>query len=176
MWVEMAQDGSLSAFGNLARRYRPGLVALCSQFVTREDAEDIAQESLLVAYRALPGLEDASRFRAWLGTIARNLALRKRRQNVASVPVDDLILAYVPEIVHQLAMNSEAASIRCKIAELPPEIKASMELYYVHEWTVSAVAEFLTLPTTTIKWRLHTGRRLVRQRFGADIEDSYNEK
>ena len=68
--------GNLDAFEELVLRYRPAVVRLARTIVGAEQAEDVAQDSLLLAFKALPTIEDPGRFAAWLSAITRNRALR----------------------------------------------------------------------------------------------------
>ncbi len=52
------------------------MVRLARTIVGDDDAEDVAQESLLLAFKALPGIEEPSKFAAWLSAITRHRALR----------------------------------------------------------------------------------------------------
>jgi RNA polymerase sigma-70 factor (ECF subfamily) len=68
--------GNLEAFEQLVVRYRPAVVRLARSVVGADYAEDVAQESLLLAFKALPGIEEPRRFAAWLSAITRHRALR----------------------------------------------------------------------------------------------------
>ena len=72
--------GAMPAFDELARRYRPALT-LCARAVvgSRAIADDIVQDTLLLAFRHLPGLETPAAFPGWVRSICRNRALRVSR-------------------------------------------------------------------------------------------------
>src|SRR5215510_4770692 len=74
--VVAAIVGDLAAFDELVLRYRPAVVRLAQSIVGREYGEDIAQDALLLAFKALPSIEDPRKFAAWLSAIARHRALR----------------------------------------------------------------------------------------------------
>ena len=83
-----ARAGSLASFDELARRVQGPLVAfLGRRFPSRRDAEDVAQEALVRAWRALPSYRDGMRVRTWLLTIAYRLAVSRGRREVATVAV-----------------------------------------------------------------------------------------
>lgn len=165
--------GSLEAFDELVRRFRGAVRIIAQQETgTREAAEDVAQEAFVLAFRALPQLEDLSRFPAWLCAITRRRARRIAQQERRSEPceptkLDQLVLACSRELaahpVEALARQSECAEIRASLDRLPADYRAAMQLYYCEEWPVRRIADFLQLPTTTVKWRLHHGRNLLRR-------------
>src|SRR5215218_8413718 len=68
--------GNLEAFEHLVVRYRPAVVRLARTIVGADDAEDVAQESLLLAFKALPSIEEPRKFAAWLSAITRHRATR----------------------------------------------------------------------------------------------------
>src|ERR671927_1899794 len=75
--------GNLEAFEELVMRYRPAVVRLARTIVGADHAEDVAQDSLLLAFKALPGIEEPRKFAAWLSAITRHRALRFSRQESA---------------------------------------------------------------------------------------------
>src|SRR5512139_1317665 len=68
--------GDLAAFDRLVLRYRPAVIRTAQMIVPRDDVEDVAQEALLLAFKALPSLEEPGKFPAWLHAITRRCAFR----------------------------------------------------------------------------------------------------
>src|SRR5262249_36629512 len=91
--------GNLDAFGELAGRYRSAVVRTAQSIVGRDDAEDVAQDALLLAFKALPSIEEPSKFAAWLSAITRHRALRfsKREQHhkTGRIELDEFLLEQV---------------------------------------------------------------------------------
>src|SRR3982750_1096368 len=85
--------GDLGAFDELASRYRAAVVRTAQSIVGRTDAEDVAQDALLLAFKALPAVENPAKFAAWLSAITRHRALRWNRRERAEhgerVELDD---------------------------------------------------------------------------------------
>lgn len=78
--VALARDGDMDAFAELVRRYERTVIHFCLRMVgSREDAEDIAQESFIRVYRYLPKLTPSAKFTTLLLGIARNLTLNHLR-------------------------------------------------------------------------------------------------
>jgi RNA polymerase sigma-70 factor (ECF subfamily) len=172
--VAAAQVGDLKAFDRLAQRYRPAAVVVASQVLgSREAAEDAAQDALLAAYKALPQLEDRSRFASWLGMIVRNRARRIGRGSREMLDLDRLILAHAPSIVIPHEQRELSNVVRCAVQELPPDLRVVVQLYYLEDWSTDQVARFLSLPLTTVKWRLHHARRTLRPRLAESLEGYY---
>ncbi len=161
------------AFDELVHRYRPA-AKLTAQGIlgSRELADDAVQEAFIAAYKSLPQLEDAARFGSWVFAIVRNRSLRiQAGERRTQLPIDELISAHIPSIHEQIEDRSDVAEVRCAIKRLPRESQDVVELYYLNEWSVAAIAEYLGLPKTTVKWRLHTSRRQLRTLLSEQIEE-----
>src|SRR5262245_6444660 len=90
--------GDLGAFDELVRRFRGAVIAVAEGVLgSREAALDVAQEAFLLAFKALPQLDDAARFPAWLCAITRNRARRvassRRSEPAPPSEIDRLLLA-----------------------------------------------------------------------------------
>src|SRR5713101_8740196 len=77
--------GDLDAFDELASRYRAAVVRTAQAIVGREDAEDVAQDALLLAFKALPSIEEPRKFAAWLSAITRHRAFRFNKRERAQL-------------------------------------------------------------------------------------------
>ena len=166
--VRLAVVGVTDAFGELARRYRPAIVALAERYVGRNSAaEDIAQDSLLLAYRSLESLRNASRFAAWLHAITRRRATRTLRGEKRVTPHGDM----EPMLVdHSVARPVGAEVVRAEgyralmkaMDSLPDELQTPLRLHYWSEMPQQRIAAFLDIPLTTVKWRLRVGKQKLR--------------
>src|SRR6266853_1906263 len=91
--------GDLDAFDELASRYRAAVVRTAQAIVGREDAEDVAQDALLLAFKALPSIEEPPKFAAWLSAITRHRALRFNKRESAHkqgrIEFDELLLEQI---------------------------------------------------------------------------------
>ena len=166
--VEMAQRGSLEAYDELVNRFRPAVLLVARQILASpEAAQDVAQEAFLLAFRSLSQLQDPARFAGWLYTITRHRAQRvAARQNqcqtIAMSNPETLCLATADEHSSPLALVLQAErqeAIRALLATLSPECRIVLQLFYYEQWSAVRIAAFLSLPLTTIKWRLRYGRQ-----------------
>lgn len=158
--------GDLEAFGELARRYRRASVRIAASIAGPEAAEDIAQDALLLAFKALPDLDEPDRFAAWLSAITRNRALRwiRRENRAVHVEFDDELLTRMERIAAEDARDRAVASeLRDGLAELPESCRLIMRLRWLDEMPMQQIAAFTGLPLSTVKWRLHEGKKRMRE-------------
>ncbi|HEY0868698.1 MAG TPA: sigma-70 family RNA polymerase sigma factor [Fimbriimonas sp.] len=174
--VQAAQRGDIRAFDALVRRYRSAAVTIARQFLSGEMAEDAAQDALISAFRSLKGLDDPARFKAWLGAIVRNRAIRmaRDRSRTDTMPMhelDRLVLSGAPSLSTHLAEPRD--EIHRVVEGLPAGIRETIRLYYFESWSVSEIAVFTARPVTTVKWQLHAGRELLRRKL-SPLEENTN--
>ena len=171
--VSLAQLGDLNAFDQLVAQYRPGALALAKQIARPiEAAEDAVQDSFLAAFKALPQLSDLEKFASWFGSIVRHRACRMAVGDRSDhVPIDELILSHSPSISEQIEQRADSGAVRCALMNLPEDVQIVMDLYYLEEWDTRQISEFLALPITTVKWRLHQGRKLMKATLSEQMEE-----
>jgi RNA polymerase sigma-70 factor (ECF subfamily) len=176
--VLAALVGSLEAFDELARRYRRALQSVAYRVVRQpEAAEDVVQDALLLAFKALPQLDDASRFGGWLRAITVRQALEYARRGGRveyREDIDELILASTRHLGATPAQEVEAdeamQDLRAAVDALEPVHRQVVQLYYWADMPQKRIAAFLDLPVTTVQWRLHTARQHLRERLGRCVK------
>jgi len=164
--------GNLEAFEQLVVRYRPAVVRLARSVVGVDDAEDVAQDALLLAFKALPSIEEPSRFAAWLSAITRHRALRfsqSEDKHVGKrVALDEALLEKIeslakPAAISQTVENKERDELMNKaIDSLPVDYAMPLRLHFFDDMPLKRIAAFMGLPLSTIKWRIHQGKKLMR--------------
>ena len=168
--VVAALAGNTQAFDVLVTRYRRAMLTIAQQIVRNPtDAEDVVQDALLRAFEALPQLSDLNRFGAWLHSITRNRALRYYKNASRYQPQEDMephlnrvADTSAADPAHIVERELTQQGIRDAIQELPTDYQAVIELFYWAEMPQKRMAEFLSLPLTTVKWRLHKAKELLK--------------
>jgi RNA polymerase sigma-70 factor (ECF subfamily) len=125
-------------------------------------AEDLRQETLLLAWQRLARLRDPRKLRSWLYGIAYRVYLSRRDQpaRVATEPVEELASrASDPGSDRSLLFHV----VRESVLQLPPKYRHALILLYWQELSYREAAAALSLPVGTLAWRAHTGLRLVRR-------------
>ena len=161
---------NLEAFDELVLRYQRAMLTVAQQIVRNPtDAEDIVQDAFLLAFEALPQLDNLNRFSSWLYSITRNRALRFMKRASKFQLHEDIDAELQVEAdpatsdpAKILVQQSTHEAIRDAINSLPPEFQEVIKLYYWVDMPQKRIAEFLSLPLTTVKWRLHKAKELLK--------------
>lgn len=167
--VAAARTGDQPAFAMLARRWHGKLVAHAWRLTgDPEAARDAAQAGWIEIVRGLPRLQDECAFAAWAYRIVSRRCARqvaeavRRRELVGVLPVQSETVA--PDA--EEAVDRER--LRLAIAELPPDQRSAIALFYLEEMSVAEVAVALNIPAGTVKTRLLHARRKLRAALEGD--------
>lgn len=174
--VARARGGDLDSFNQLVRRWERPIYALAYRVIGREeDARDIAQETFLRAFRALPGFKGEAKFSSWVYRITLNLCRdwmrRERRTPVAQAPegVDLVELASEKtpsETIEDLVSRKELGRAVAKaMSNLPDEQRTAIILKEYQGLTFQEIADLLECPLSTVKTRLYQGLSVVRRQL-----------
>ncbi|MGH2759703.1 MAG: RNA polymerase sigma factor [Actinomycetota bacterium] len=142
---------------------------------SQAEAEDLAQETLVKAFRALDGF-DGQHPRAWLARIARNTAINRDQRNREFLLPDEGTVEPEPDdganpedIV--LSRVVDADLVRA-LDELPPEFRVVVQLVDVEEMSYKQAADALDIPLGTVMSRLHRARARLRRSLQGTPLDS----
>ncbi len=162
--------GDLDAFDELALRYRAAVVRTAQSIVGRENAEDVAQDALLLAFKALPSIDQPSKFAPWLSAITRHRALRfskrERSHQTGRIDLDEFLLEQVHALSHPMIPTPEGDDdLRLAIENVPADYALVLRLRFLDEMPLKRIAAFLGAPLSTVKWRIHRGKQLLREQI-----------
>lgn len=133
------------------------------------DAEEVAQEALLSAYRAYDRFRGDSQVKTWLYRITTNAALmrirkEKRANELTQTGIEDMELPSREPLPDDLAERQELAEkLKAGIALLPPDFRAAVVLRDVEGLDNTEAADALGITVANLKSRLHRGRLLLRK-------------
>lgn len=165
--------GDLRSFDTLVLRYRAAAYRVAQTIVGNELAEDVVQEALLLAFKALPSIEEPEKFASWLYAITRHAAyrsgLRSRQERTQRVALDEALLENSAALAQPFKPleTAETAWLRAAIETLSEEFQLILKLRFYDEMPLKRIADFLDLPLTTVKWRLVRAKKLLREKLNA---------
>ena len=162
--VARARQGDPRAFEALVSRHMRGVLNLAYRIVSdRDAAEDVAQESLINAYRQLPRFRGDAGFATWLYRITVNearmhLRSAKRRQ----ARTEKLGLWESPG-AETTEIAEEGGPLTELLQELPEKQRVALALFYLQELSLQEIADAAGAPTGTVKAWLSRGRTRLRE-------------
>jgi RNA polymerase sigma-70 factor (ECF subfamily) len=167
--VEQAQHGDREAFAILARTHGDRLMAI-AQRILRDigRAEDAVQQTLVIAWRELPGLRDPDRFDAWLQRLLVNACYAEARRwrswsaNVRLLPIDG------PAGSDESMSLDNRDRLERGFRRLPPDQRAMLVFTHYLGLAPAEIAQRLGIPVGTARSRLHYAHRAMRAAIEAD--------
>ena len=161
--IERAQRGSTEAFEVLVRRYRDRVYRVAVRLVgDRYTAEDIAQDALVAAWRALPEFRRDAAFTTWLHSIVLN---RARNQLTRTRPTGPLPAELPTPSTQQPADVVQSSfrdrALRVAIRDLPFDLRAPLVLRQFEGCSYEQAAEILGVSVSTVRGRIARARRAL---------------
>ncbi|HYL37744.1 MAG TPA: sigma-70 family RNA polymerase sigma factor [Bryobacteraceae bacterium] len=192
--VELARRliaGEPEAFDRFVQHFRARIFhyswLMCGQ---REDAEEVAQETLLKVFENFAQIREPERVRPWVFRIAKNACLMKRRKSVfapaAELSLDELMplktrdggqvrleIADWSALPEDLLLRAELReTLSAAIRALPETYRSVLLLRDLEELSTHEAAEILDLSEDVVKTRLHRARLAVRQKLDEQLRSS----
>jgi RNA polymerase sigma-70 factor (ECF subfamily) len=183
--ISKVLKGEQNAYAELVNRYQAYVFTLVLRMIkSREDAEEVAQDVFVKAYRSLADFRGESKFSTWLYTIANTTSitfLRKKKLDVHSLDnekvfevadsKDSGLRANLVEQKSRINMVNEA------IAMLSPDDAEIITLFYKAEQNLEEISRILRLETNTVKVRLHRARTRLKEKmeknFSEEVKNIY---
>jgi RNA polymerase sigma-70 factor (ECF subfamily) len=175
--VKRVQRGEKSAFDLLVLKYQHRIGAVIGRFVPdHAEAQDIAQESFMRAYRALQNFRGDAQFYTWLYRIAVNtaknhLVAMKRRPPTSDVETEDaehfggLRMQDNDTPEHELLREEIAREVSQTVAALPEELRQAITLREVEGLSYEEIAETMDCPIGTVRSRIFRAREAIDARL-----------
>jgi len=172
--IARAKAGDSVAFEQLSGAYADRIFMLLLRLLgDRGDAEDVAQEVMLRAWRAIGGFRGNSSYFTWLYRIAvneANRALQRRARRPASVPIGPEELQLPGSGLDDPAVRAEIRELRVALLralhDLPAELRIAIVLRDIEGLSTQDAAEIAGVSKAAFKSRLHQARLRVRAAVG----------
>jgi RNA polymerase sigma-70 factor (ECF subfamily) len=177
--VDAVLAGDRDAFRLLVEREGSAVVAACTRVLgDRAEAEDVAQEAFVIAYRSLASWRADGAFGAWLTRIAVRLAIRRSSQRKqvtwldplaaeADQPGQDRFRTASPtdavDPAHAFLRTERDAQLRAAVAALDEPYREVVALRFFAERSLNEIAEATDRPLGTVKTHLHRGLARLRR-------------
>jgi RNA polymerase sigma-70 factor (ECF subfamily) len=184
--INQVLQGDQQSFEELIKRYQNFVFTIALRYIrNREDAEEVAQDVFVKAYRSLADFRGNARFSTWLYTIAMNTTRTFLRK--VKPPVDSLDHAMISETVNTQATGNgadltEQRSTRLLINQaiglLSPDDAMIITLFYKAEQSIEETGLIMGLTPNAVKVKLHRARLRLKEKlelyFAAEIKEIIN--
>lgn len=166
--VEACRRGEREAFDLLVARHQRAVYRLCYRFVNNhEDANDLAQEVFLKAWKAIPRFRGDSSFSTWLYRIAVNACLNFRAaRRPPALELPEALPDPGPGAQARVESSDEVRRVRAAVGRLPERQRATLILKVYHELTHEEVAGILGSTVGTVKANLFHALANLRRLVG----------
>ncbi|MCD8740635.1 sigma-70 family RNA polymerase sigma factor [Mucilaginibacter roseus] len=171
--IQQSLAGDQAAYAELIRRHQRFVFTLALRFAkNREDAEEIAQDCFVKAYRNLQSFQGQSKFSTWLYSIVYTTAmthLRKKRIATDSIDDEDTFIQIEQKPSGYDSNNAENRSrsfyLNMAIEQLLPDDAAVITLFYKGEQSLEEIALALNMEANAVKVKLFRARQRLKEKL-----------
>jgi RNA polymerase sigma-70 factor (ECF subfamily) len=175
--IAALRSGDRDAFAALVERETGPIYRTCARILgAGADAEDVAQETFVIAYRSLRGFRGTGSLRGWLLRIASRQAFRRLHRRRPAAPLDAVAEERVADANADPArvsvLRERHGSIRSTVASLPDPYREVVALRFFAELSLLEIAEATGRPLNTVKTHLRRGLERLRPLLGDEESPS----
>lgn len=183
--IGLVLQGDQNVYAVLVERYQNIVFTIVLRYIkSREDAEEVAQDIFIKAFRSLADFKGTAKFSTWLYTITTTTCitfLRKKRLDVQSLD-NEKVFASADNIdggmyANQVEQKSRINMVNEAIRLLNPDDAQVITLFYKGEQTLEEIAQILGKEQNTVKVQLHRARGRLKDKmekhFSAEVKDIY---
>ncbi|QTE34951.1 sigma-70 family RNA polymerase sigma factor [Mucilaginibacter gossypii] len=181
--IEQTLAGNQFAYTDLVKRHQRFVFTLALRFAKgREDAEEIAQDCFVKAYRSLASFQGQSKFSTWLYSIIYTTAmtfLRKKRVDTDSIDDEG---TFVQVESHESAYDTNNAENKSRsyylnqaIEQLLPDDATIITLFYKGEQSLEEIAQTMGIETNTVKVKLFRARQRLKEKLERNLKHEVKE-
>ncbi len=187
--IKLILAGDTQAFAALVSKYRHMVYNLAIKLVGDEqEAEEVAQDSFLQAYRSLSSFKGESKFSTWLYRIVYHKGLdalkkRKRKRKLEVLNIDTYPDFDIPSLENNwdsLEARERKKSIKKAVEDLNGDDALLITLFYFEELSLNEIANILSVRIGTVKVKLFRARKrlaiYLRQKLEPGIIEGYEKK
>ena len=177
--ISKVLSGDHQAYAGLVNRYQSYVFTLTLRMVkSREDAEEVAQDVFIKAYKYLADFKGASKFTTWLYTIVNNTCisfLRKKKLDIHSLDNEKVFEVADSQDsgmrANMIEQKSKLAMVNDAINLLNPDDAQIITLFYKAEQSLEETAQILGIETNTAKVRLHRARTRLKEKMETNFAE-----
>lgn len=156
-WIERVRTGDEAALATLVARHRARLIRVAANILRDPmEAEDVAQDAFIRAFREIRNLRDDRAFSGYLYRICVRLCMDRLRSRRAEPAEFDGVVPHQGSRVENRVVIEELLQL------LPPDLRTTLVLREIEQMSYEEVAQAMNVPVGTVRSRLHTARERFR--------------
>ena len=181
--ISRVLQGEQQLYAELVNRYQNFVFTVTLRYTQqREDAEEVAQDIFIKAYRSLKDFRGDSKFSTWLYTVVTTSCitfLRKKKLDTSSLDNERVFEAADSQDsgmrANQIEQKSKFAMVNEAIRLLSPDDATIITLFYKGEQSLEEIGQAMQLEPNTVKVRLHRARQRLKEKmekhFAHEVRD-----
>lgn len=181
--IQQSLSGNQSAYADLVKRHQRFVFTLALRFAkNREDAEEIAQDCFIKAYRSLSTFKCESKFSTWLYSIVYTTAmttLRKKRVDTTSIDDEETYIQIENKPsgfdTNNIDNKSRSFFLNQAIEQLSADDATVITLFYQGEQSIEEIAKTLGIEANGVKVKLFRARQRLKDKLERNLKHEVNE-
>jgi|SRR5665213_2071468 len=184
--LELIQEtlgGNQAAYTKLVKRHQRFVFTLALRFAkSREDAEEIAQDCFIKAFRSLASFQGQSKFSTWLYSIVYTTSmtfLRKKRLDTDSIDDENTFVQVENQTsafdVNNAENKSRSFYLNQAIGQLLPDDAAIITLFYKGEQSLEEIGQAMGMEANTVKVKLFRARQRLKEKLERNLKQEAKE-
>lgn len=177
LYIQKVLKGNTNAFAFLVEKYKTLVFSLSVKMIkNKEEAEEVAQDTFIKAYKNLAKFEGNSKFSTWLYKIAyRNCldAIKKNSVRYNFIAINEITINQIEAteaILDTIEKKERSILISNCLEKLPEEERTILWLFYFKELSLKEIIEITTLSESNVKVKLHRARKQLLAIVKKDVE------
>ncbi|WP_417799627.1 RNA polymerase sigma factor [Tenacibaculum sp.] len=186
-YIDKILKGDTNAYAFLVEKYKVMVFSLALKMVkSREEAEEISQDTFIKAYRNLPKFKGESKFSTWLYKITYRTcldSLKKNKEKYITNPIDEVVINRIQStdgILEGIEQKERARVINSCLLSLPEEERSILWMFYFEELSLKEIVSVTDFSEANVKVKLHRARKsllnIVEKKIAPELIDHYGRK
>lgn len=174
------RSGNVNAYAMLVHKYKDMTFTLALRMVgNREDAEEVAQDAFIKAYKALDSFKGTSKFSTWLYRIVYNTSLdciKKNKRIIYSEHIDEIHesdIGSMQDALSYMEAKEKKEIIEKALFQLPEDERVLLTLFYFEELPLKEISEIAEISYDNVKIKLHRSRKKLYHILKNVVEPIY---
>ncbi|MFY0603484.1 MAG: sigma-70 family RNA polymerase sigma factor [Flavobacteriaceae bacterium] len=186
-YIDNVLEGDTNAFAFLVEKYKDMVFSLAIKITkSREEAEEVSQDSFIKAFKSLKNFKGDSKFSTWLYKITYHNCMdsvKKKARKYNTGTIDEVVenkMKATEDTMQTIERKERAALMEMCLQELPEDERSILWMFYYEELSLKEIIEVTSLSQTNLKVKLHRARKkllaIVQNRVEPEIISHYGTK